>query len=130
MSTARRRSVSVKIIRTGEAQPRQGSTFTGNVDLRPLLTAQQPGGAQLSVVHFEDGARTHWHTHPGEQVLYVLDGVGRVGTETEESIINPGDVVYAVSGERHWHGAAPGASMTHLSFTTVGSPEWFEAPED
>jgi hypothetical protein len=31
--------------------------------------------------------------------------------------------------ERHWHGAAAGRSMTHLSVTNVGPPEWFEAPE-
>ncbi|HEX5499138.1 MAG TPA: hypothetical protein VFX03_07930, partial [Thermomicrobiales bacterium] len=60
--------------------------------------------------------------------LYVLEGMGRAGTEAEEFAIGPGDLVYAAPGERHWHGAAPGATMTHLSVTTVGPPEWFEAP--
>jgi quercetin dioxygenase-like cupin family protein len=120
----------MNIVRRGEGEHRQGSTFTGAVDLHAVLPAPQPGGAQLSIVHFEDGARTHWHVHPGEQILYVLDGHGRVGTESEETTIGPGDVVYAAPGERHWHGAAPGASMTHLSFTTGGAPEWFEAPDD
>ena len=45
----------------------------------------------VSLVRFEDGSRTHWHTHPGEQLLYILDGQGRVGTEEEELSVGPGD---------------------------------------
>jgi quercetin dioxygenase-like cupin family protein len=119
----------MKVVRGGEANQEQGDTFTGVTQLKRLLGAQQPSGIAVSLVHFEDGSRTHWHVHPGEQVLYVLDGQGRVGTAEEELIIEPGDVVYAAPMERHWHGAAPGQSMTHLSVTNVGPPEWFEAPE-
>jgi quercetin dioxygenase-like cupin family protein len=119
----------MKVVRGEEVTQEQGSTFTGVTQLKRLLGAQQPGGIAVSLVHFEDGSRTHWHVHPGEQVLYVLDGQGRVGTAEEEMIIEPGDVVYAAPMERHWHGAAPGQSMTHLSVTNVGPPEWFEAPE-
>ncbi len=119
----------MKIVRGNETQPEQGTTFTGETRLTRLLAAQTAGGMSVSLVRFEDGARTHWHVHPGEQVLYILDGEGRVGTEGHEERVKPGDVVYAPSGERHWHGAAPGASMTHLSVNTVGPPEWFEAPD-
>ncbi len=119
----------MKVVRSGEVQGEQGTTFTGETRLARLLAAQQSGGMAVSLVRFEDGARTHWHVHPGEQLLYVLDGEGRVGTEGEEMRVGPGDLVYAAPGERHWHGAAPGQSMAHLSVTTVGSPEWFEAPE-
>ncbi len=119
----------MKVVRGGEAKQEQGDTFTGETQLKRLLGAQEPGGMAVSLVHFEDGSRTHWHVHPGEQVLYVLDGQGRVGTAEEEMIVGPGDVVYAAPMERHWHGAAPGQSMTHLSVTNVGPPEWFEAPE-
>ena len=119
----------MKVVRGDEVTQEQGSTFTGETRLMRLLGAQQPGGIAVSLVHFEDGSRTHWHVHPGEQVLYVLDGQGRVGTAEEEMIIEPGDVVYAAPMERHWHGAAAGHSMTHLSVTNVGPAEWFEAPE-
>jgi len=81
-------------------------------------------------VTFEDGALTHWHEHPGEQILYILEGEGRVGNTSEEIHVAAGDVVYTAPGERHWHGAAPSSSMTHNSITNVGSPAWFEeAPE-
>jgi quercetin dioxygenase-like cupin family protein len=119
----------MKIVRGGDAASERGATFTGETHLTRLLAAQQTGGMAASVVRFEDGSRTHWHVHPGEQLLYILEGQGRVGTADEEALVGPGDLVYAAPGERHWHGAAPGQSMTHLSVTTVGSPEWFEAPE-
>lgn len=120
----------MKVVRGAEVAGEAGTTFTGEVRLARLLDAQQPGGVSLSLVRFADGARTHWHVHPGEQVLYILEGEGRVGTAGEEVRVAAGDVVYAAPGERHWHGAAPGCSMAHLSVTTVGAPEWFEAPDE
>lgn len=120
----------VKVIRKGETQAVKGTTFTGDVWLQRAVDAQTEGGMSLSVVTFENGARTNWHVHPGEQILYVLEGEGRVGNESEETRISPGDVVYAPPGEKHWHGAAPGQTMTHISVTNVGPPEWFDAPEE
>lgn len=76
-------------------------------------------------VLFEPGARTHWHSHPEGQVLYVISGTGRVGTEAGGIVrISPGDVVYASPGELHWHGAAPDSPMSHLSLTTGGATVW------
>jgi len=120
----------MNIARANEAVKEQGDTFTGEVQLERLLAGQPENGTAVSLVRFSDGARTHWHVHPGEQVLYILEGVGRAGTADEEATLHPGDVVYSPSGERHWHGAALGHSMAHLSVTTVGAPEWFDAPEE
>jgi quercetin dioxygenase-like cupin family protein len=63
-------------------------------------------------------------------VLYILEGEGRVGNESEEVQVRAGDVVYTPPGEKHWHGAAPGHTMTHLSITNVGSPEWLGPVEE
>ncbi len=120
----------MKVVRGSEAIGEKGTTFTGTTHLQRLVGAQRPGGMAVSVVHFEDGSRTNWHTHPGEQILYVLEGQCRAGTEDEEFLAGPGDVIYAAPNERHWHGAAPGHAMTHLSVTNVGPPEWFEAPAE
>src|SRR3954467_9555661 len=119
----------MKLVRQGEGTLQQSGTFTGKTQLTRMLDAQQTGGMAVSVVHFDDGSRTHWHVHPGEQVLCILEGEGRVGSADEEFVVHPGDVVYAAPNERHWHGAAPGNSMTHLSVTNVGPAQWFEAPE-
>jgi len=76
-------------------------------------------------VSFDPGARTHWHSHPEGQVLYVLEGKAFVKTEDGEHVeAGPGDTVYAPAGELHWHGAAPDSSMTHLSITYGGATEW------
>lgn len=116
----------MKLVRNGEVPPVPGETFSGEAKMTRVLPAEVPGGMAASLVRFEDGARTHWHEHPGEQVLYIVDGLGRVGNETGAWEVGPGDVVHTAAGERHWHGAAPGASMTHLSVTTVGPPVWGE----
>ena len=120
----------MKIVKSEDRTSRKGDTFTGDVTMDSVLNAQQQGSVSMSVVHFADGARTNWHEHPGEQVLYILEGAGRVGTETEQFLVHPGDVVHAAPGERHWHGAAPGQNMSHISVTTVGSPTWFDSPEE
>jgi len=120
----------MKIIRGDSHSTMKGNTFTGDVTLERVLDPQLDGGVNMSIVHFKDGARTFWHDHPGEQVLIVLEGEGRVGNENEQHSIKPGDVIHEGPGQRHWHGAAPGKSMTHISITTKGSPTWYEAPEE
>ena len=119
----------MKIIKKNEAQVKASKTIGGENQLIHMLQPQREGGISLSVVVFEDGALTHWHEHPGEQVLYILNGRGRVGTESQEWMVEPGDVIYTSPGERHWHGALPGESMTHISITNVGAPTWYDKVE-
>ena len=38
--------------------------FTGTVWQDPVVEAPSPGNVRASLVHFEPGARTAWHTHP------------------------------------------------------------------
>jgi quercetin dioxygenase-like cupin family protein len=119
----------MKIIKKDEAEAKSIKTISGENTLTHLLQPQREGGISLSVVRFEGGARTHWHEHPGEQVLYILEGRGRVGIENLEWQVGPGDVVYTAPGENHWHGAAEGQSMTHISITNVGAPTWYDKVE-
>lgn len=119
----------MQVIHAADGTTKRGTTFTGETWQTDLLPKQEPEGTRVGVVRFVNGSRTHWHTHPGEQVLYILAGEGRAGTETEEWAVFPGDVIYAPRGERHWHGAAAGKDMTHLTVTTVDPPEWFGPPD-
>lgn len=90
--------------------------FTGRVHVEMLLTAHGPARASGGSVTFEPGAHTAWHTHPLGQTLIVTSGVGRVqfwdGAMRE---MRPGDVVWIPPGVKHWHGAAPTSSMTHIA---------------
>ena len=90
--------------------------FTGTVRIDPLFQAPDPARAVGASVTFEPGARTAWHTHPLGQTLLVTAGCGlaqREGAPIE--VIRPGDVVWFVPGEKHWHGATPTTAMTHIA---------------
>src|SRR5690554_6130860 len=96
----------MKITRAGTNSSRRGpaDTFTGTVRLDPLFKADEPGRVAGSIVTFEPGARTAWHSHPAGQTLIVQHGLGRVQQEGEPvEEIRPGDVVWIPAGVRHWH---------------------------
>jgi quercetin dioxygenase-like cupin family protein len=90
--------------------------FTGDVRIDPLFEPHEPARTAGVSVTFEPGARTAWHTHPLGQILVVTAGCGWVqheGGPIEE--VRPGDVVWFQAGEKHWHGATPTRSMTHIA---------------
>lgn len=90
--------------------------FTGTVRIDPLFQAPDPALVQGASVTFEPGARTAWHTHPLGQTLIVTAGCGWVQRwEGPIEEIRPGDVVSIAPGEKHWHGATPTTSMTHIA---------------
>jgi quercetin dioxygenase-like cupin family protein len=90
--------------------------FTGAVYIDPVAAVSDASRVSASNVHFTPGARTHWHTHPNGQTIFVLEGVGRCrrrGGPVEE--IRAGDRVFFEPGEEHWHGAAPNRFMLHVA---------------
>ena len=122
----------MKVVKAAEARSggEGGSPnmFAGEVTLQSITRLER--GAGVAVVSFKGGARNHWHVHEGGQVLYVIDGAGRVQSEDGEVIeLGPGDFVISEPGEKHWHGAAHGADMAHISVAS-GAVEWFSPVED
>jgi len=94
--------------------------FTGTVWQDPVVEEPAPGNVRASVVHFEPGARTAWHTHPAGQTLYILSGVGRVQSlDGPVREVRAGDVVWFSPGEKHWHGAGPTTTMSHMAIAEV-----------
>ena len=94
--------------------------FTGAVYIDAVASPTGVSRLSASSVHFTPGARTHWHTHPNGQTIYVTEGVGLAqhrGGPIE--VIRPGDRVFFEPGEDHWHGAAPNRFMTHLAMLEV-----------
>lgn len=127
----------MKIQRNGSQASIKGPAdwFTGTVRIDPLfLEVEEPARATGAGVTFEPGARTAWHTHPLGQTLIVTAGSGlaqREGGPIEE--IRPGDVVRFPPGEKHWHGAAPTTSMTHIAIQEQldgKTVEWLEKVSD
>jgi quercetin dioxygenase-like cupin family protein len=121
----------MKVTHIDDVAATPGKTFTGEVAMRRIFELDNPQGMGVSLVRFEDGARTNWHQHAGEQILIIVEGEGRAGNGTEEHLnLRPGTVLHMPANERHWHGAMPGKSMAHYSITNIGPATWFEAPEE
>lgn len=99
--------------------------FTGQVRFGSMHQPDDDADLRVLGVHFDPGARTDWHWHPGGQVLYVTDGAGwvaaRGGTRRE---MTSGDTVFTPPGEVHWHGATDQSHMVHLSLTWRGLTQW------
>jgi quercetin dioxygenase-like cupin family protein len=108
--------------------------FTGTVRLDPLFQAEDPARATGASVTFEPGARTAWHTHPLGQILIVTAGCGRAQHDGGPiEAIRPGDVIRFQPGEKHWHGAAPTTSMTHIAIQEQRdgkAVDWLEKVSD
>lgn len=95
--------------------------FVGEVLRQNLVADDDAALLRVTSVTFVNGARNRWHRHAADQVLVVTHGRGIVANEAEEWRVSPGSVVLVPAGERHWHGAAPGADLTHLSILTPGA---------
>ncbi len=94
--------------------------FTGSVRIDSPFKGTSPARITGSIVTFETGARTAWHTHPLGQTLLVVSGLGWVQREGGEiETIQPGDVVWFEPGEKHWHGATSTTAMTHIAITEI-----------
>jgi quercetin dioxygenase-like cupin family protein len=126
----------MEITRTGTQPSMQGNPewFTGTVRIDPLFNPEPPARAGGGHVTFEPGARTAWHTHPLGQHLIVTSGLGRVQREGRPvEVVRAGDVVWFPPHERHWHGASPTTTMTHIAIQESldgKAVEWLEKVSD
>jgi 4-carboxymuconolactone decarboxylase len=125
-----------RITRSGAQppQPAPADHFTGSARVDSPFQASAPARISGARVLFEPGARTAWHVHPLGQTLIVTAGTGRVqrwGDPVDE--IRQGDVIWIPPGQKHWHGAAPNSSMTHIAITEQldgKTVEWMEKVSD
>jgi 4-carboxymuconolactone decarboxylase len=126
----------IRITRSTSQPPRPVPTdnFTGAARIDSSFQTSVPARMSGGRVVFEPGARTAWHTHPLGQLLIVTAGMGRVqrwGDSVDE--IRQGDIVWIPAGQKHWHGAAPNASMTHIGILEQldgKSVDWMEKVSD
>ena len=117
---------------TGTANTAYAQYFTGDSFLNPLTDPE--GGLFAANVTFEPGCRNNWHIHHGgAQVLIAVGGRGYYQIEGQEpKELKAGEAVCIPADTKHWHGAAPGESFSHLAFMVpAGDPgamsnEWLE----
>lgn len=116
------------------ALPAPADYFTGQVWQEAICDPPETQKLRSLLVTFAPGARTHWHTHPLGQTLYVTSGCGRVQSwGGAMQTIRAGDVVWIPPGEKHWHGAGPDTMMRHIAMQEaedgVGA-HWLEPVTD
>ena len=84
---------------------------------------------QVYDVVFEPSARTHWHSHPGGQILLITSGTGYYQEKGKPAqLLKPGDVVAIPPDVVHWHGASPKSQFVHIGMSTkvhMGPANWF-----
>ena len=103
-------------------EPADSPLFTGGeVTRQQMVTTDIGKNFTFNIVNFGTGARNYFHTHTSDQVLLITEGTGIVATENEEQVVSQGDVVHVPAGEKHWHGATPNTSMSHVTVTSVDS---------
>ena len=121
----------MRVTRSADApdEPFDQPTFSAPVTRRDYGPLEHPRGTAL-VVSFPAGVRTDWHSHPDGQILYIVEGRGRVGTRDGEVVqVAAGDLVYAPPDEQHWHGASQEEPVRHLALS-FGDTAWQEPVEE
>ena len=106
----------MKVIKMNQVkkEPTITPLFTGPVTMQKFVDTDLSKRFKISQVNFDRGVRNKFHTHTIEQVLIVTEGKGIVATDKEEITVAPGDIIFVPAGEKHWHGAAKGATFSHL----------------
>jgi quercetin dioxygenase-like cupin family protein len=112
-------------------EPADQRNFVGRARVRrlPLVEGAQP--VMVFFVDFEPGGRTNWHTHTAPQLLLVVEGRGLVQKWGEPvRTITAGDAITIEPHEKHWHGAAPDATMSHFAVNLNLTTKWLEPVSD
>ncbi len=90
--------------------------FTGDSWVAPLVPFDDAGGVPAVNVTFAPDARTTWHAHSYQQVLFITMGQGFYQEKGEEPRkLKAGDTVIIPAGVEHWHGSAPGEWFAHIA---------------
>jgi quercetin dioxygenase-like cupin family protein len=125
-----RNSLKIMDPKTLPIKPGPAETFTGNVSVAMIFQGENPSQMTAGYVCFECCARSAWHTHPKGQLLVITEGKGLIQEWGKPARrIQAGDVIWTPPGVKHWHGASPESTMTHLAIQeTLGGKavEWME----
>ncbi|MBU2902646.1 cupin domain-containing protein [Maribacter dokdonensis] len=107
--------------------------FTGTAWLNMLAPPDGLNTMYAGLVTFEPGARTNWHSHPAGQILIVTQGEGYYQEEGEpKRILRNGETVKCLPNVKHWHGATPNSTVTHIAISDrhQGPAQWFDPVTD
>ncbi|MGK7395381.1 MAG: cupin domain-containing protein [Candidatus Cyclobacteriaceae bacterium M3_2C_046] len=108
--------------------------FTGTVWLQMMGANDSTLHARFGNVTFEPKARTHWHSHPGGQLLLVTSGKGYYQSKGKPArLLQKGDVVEIPRNLEHWHGATADSEFGHIAISLnmdEGGVVWLQPVTD
>lgn len=119
----------MEVLRHAErpTEPADERHFEGEAELTRFLPEDRSAPGRVYRVSFTAGARTHWHTHNGVQLIVVVEGQCRIQARGGPvTVADVGDVVRIHPGEEHWHGATADAGMVHLAVNLGTRTDWLE----
>ena len=104
---------SASVLASSQAPPRPAGTTRTDLQRRDLSI---PGWETLQArVDFAPGASFPMHKHPGEEIIYVLEGALEYDVEGEGSVtLKAGDALFVPKGTFHAArnvGTGPGAEL-------------------
>jgi quercetin dioxygenase-like cupin family protein len=112
-------------------EPADARNFVGAARVRKLPVVEGAQPVVVYLVEFEPSGRTNWHIHSAPQVLLVVEGRGLVQKWGEAvRTIHAGEAVTIEPNEKHWHGAAPDARMSHFAVNLNLTTQWLEPVAD
>ncbi len=106
-----------------QSAPATDPIFVGSVSTQEVVNEALGELLRVTAVTFDEGAVNRPHRHTTDQVLVATSGTGFVATDHEHYPLEPGDIAFVPAGTRHWHGANPATTFTHLSILTPGHTE-------
>lgn len=110
------------------------TNFTGTVWVQQLIVPDSAVNIPVGYVTFEPGARSHWHSHPGGQVLLAMGGIGYYQEKGKPiQILRKGDAVKCPPNIPHWHGASPATHFLQVAITpntAAGRVHWMQPVTD
>ena len=120
------------ILPKGQRAP--AANFTGTVWVYQLIEPDSAFNIPVGYVTFEPGARSHWHSHAGGQVLLAMGGIGYYQEKGKPiRILRKGDSVKCPPNVPHWHGASPTAGFRQVAITpntATGRVNWLQPVTD
>ena len=115
----------IRCVRLDRSQgvPSTNPIFVGAVSTQEVVNEALVEILRVTAVTFEDGAVNRPHRHTTDQVLVATSGRGFVASDDDHFPLEPGDVAFVPARTRHWHGANPESTFTHLAILTPGHTE-------
>lgn len=108
--------------------------ITGKAWHNKLMDEDSIYTTAIGVEEFEPGSRNVWHSHPGGQIIIILDGVGYHQIKGEPvQVLRKGQITKCPPGVLHWHGASKDSSVTQIYIlpnTEKGLADWSDRVTD